>query len=343
MHKILIVDDTEINLKILSAIVKKIPNTEIFLFDNPLDAVQWCEKNEPDIIIVDYLMPQLNGIEFTKIVREEFNYKHTPIVMITAIEEKEVKHRALDAGVIDFMRKPFDVKEVKAKVRNFLMIREYELYLIDKAKWLKLQVEKAIKEIKEREIELIHRLVLLAEYRDEGTGEHIKRVSHYSRIIAEAMGMKPEEVEIIYLAAPMHDIGKVGVPDSILLKPGKLTEEEFEIIKQHTIIGYNILKDSKSKLIKTGAIIALRHHEKWNGEGYPDGLKGEEIPVEGRIVAVADVFDALTSDRPYRKAWDFEEAFEYIKQEKGKHFSPQCVDLFIRNKEKIKEIYNEFH
>ena len=133
------------------------------------------------------------------------------------------------------------------------------------------------------------------------------------------------------------------MPDSILLKPAKLTEEEFEIIKQHTIIGYNILKDSKSKLIKTGAIIALRHHEKWNGEGYPDGLKGEEIPVEGRIVAVADVFDALTSDRPYRKAWDFEEAFEYIKQEKGKHFSPQCVDLFIRNKEKIKEIYNEFH
>ncbi len=343
MYNILIIDDIEPNLRLLTITAEKIKNIKVHPFLNPLDAVEWCKKNEPDLILVDYLMPEMNGIDFTIYIREELNYKYIPIIMITAFDDREIKHKALNSGVNDFINKPIDIKEISAKIQNFLKIREYDYYLQDRNKWLKKKVEKATRDLKEREEELIHRLVSMAEYREKDTGYHIKRVAYYSKIIAEELGLDEEEVELIFLAAPMHDIGKVGISDSILLKPGKLTKEEFEIIKTHTIIGYNILKDSKSNLIQKGAIIALRHHEKWDGTGYPDGLKENKIPLEGQIVAVADVFDALTSKRPYKEAWAFEKAVEYISQSKGTHFSPHCSEAFLKRIKDIKNIYDKFN
>ncbi len=340
--KLLILDDIEPNLKLLALTVKKLDNIEVFPFTSPIEAVKWCEKNEPDIILTDYLMPEMTGLEFIKTLKEEFGYDHVLTIMITAFDEKEVKHAALELGVNDFINKPIDTKEILAKVKNYIKIREYDIYLQDRNKWLKDQVNKATKSIKEREVELIHKLVAMAEYREQDTGYHINRVAHYSRLIADGLHLDTEEVELIFLAAPMHDIGKVGIPDKILLKPGKLTEEEFEIIKSHTTIGYDILKNSESDLIKKGAVVALTHHEKWDGTGYPNNLKGEDIPLEGQIVAVADVFDALTSKRPYKDAWTFEKAVEYIESAAGSHFSPKCAEVFISNKKEVLSIYNKF-
>ncbi len=340
--KLLIIDDIEPNLKLLEITVKKMENLEVYTFLSPVDALEWCKKNSPDIILIDYLMPEMTGLEFINVVKNELGHDHTLIIMITAFDEKEVKHSALELGVNDFINKPIDTKEIFAKVKNYMKIRDYDLYLQDRNKWLKEQINEATKSIKNREVELIHKLVAMAEYREQDTGFHINRVAHYSKLIAEGLSFSQEEVELIFLAAPMHDIGKVGIKDSILLKPGKLDFDEFEIIKTHTTIGYDILKDSDSDLIKKGATIALTHHEKWSGEGYPYNIKEDDIPIEGQIVAVADVFDALTSKRPYKDAWAFDKAMEYILSESGRHFSPACVNVFVERTNDVRKIYDKF-
>jgi putative two-component system response regulator len=246
-----------------------------------------------------------------------------------------VRYRALRLGAIDFLNKPLDGPEFLARVKNMLDLRASQKLVAARAEWLASEVEKATREILARERETLFCLGRAAEYRDPETGAHILRMAHYSRLIAERLGLSTDEQQLILSAAPMHDIGKLGTPDNILLKPGRLTPEEFEIMKQHAVIGYRILKDSSSRVLQAGAEIAHTHHEKFDGSGYPNGLRGEAIPLHGRIVAVADVFDALTSERPYKKAWEVERALEFLREGSGTHFDPRCVDAFVRDFDEV--------
>ena len=260
--------------------------------------------------------------------------------MVTCIEDREVRYQALESGATDFLTKPIDHHECRARCKNLLTLRRQQQIIKDRARWLEKRVDEATQALRIREHETLMRLAKAGEYRDEETGNHVLRMARYSRLIGEAVGLSPQECSVIETAAPMHDIGKIGVPDHILLKPGKHSSEEFEIMKRHTLIGYEILKESPSKYLQMGAVIALGHHEKFDGSGYPHGLRGESIPLTARIVAVADVFDALTSVRPYKSAWSLHDSIDYIKKLKGAHFDPDCVDAFVRQLDKVIEIHN---
>ncbi|HEX5338017.1 MAG TPA: HD domain-containing phosphohydrolase, partial [Gallionella sp.] len=261
---------------------------------------------------------------------------------VTANHESSVRHAALAEGVSDFLNKPLDNAEFLVRAKNMLALRKSHKQLSDHAAWLADEVRKATAELLAREQETIICLAKAAEYRDPETGAHIQRMAHYSRHIARCMGLPIEQQELLLDAAPMHDIGKVGTPDMILLKPGKLTPEEFSIMKQHATIGHAVLSTSKSPLLKVAAEIAHTHHEKFDGSGYPRGLAGAAIPLFGRIVAVADVFDALTSERPYKKAWEVELAKQFLRDSAGSHFDPACVEAFFADWDAVMEIKNRF-
>ncbi|WP_423708575.1 HD domain-containing phosphohydrolase [Undibacterium sp. WLX3042] len=337
---VLVLDDAQINVTLLCLLLKKIDKCKSVSFSEPEAALAWCTSNVPDLIMVDYMMPDMNGIEFIRRFRELDGCHDIPVLMITANNELELRYQALDAGVNDFLIKPIDKIEFLARTRNMLALRKSQRFLEDKAIWLDESVKKATAEILERERETIFRLSKAAESRDPETGAHIVRMANYSKIIAEQLGLSAADQQLILETAPMHDVGKVGIPDSILLKPGKLTADEFSVMKQHTRLGYEILAGSSSNLLTAGAEIALAHHEKFDGSGYPNGLAGENIPLFARIVAVADVFDALTSERPYKKAWDNELALAHLREGAGKHFDPLCVDAFFAGWDKILEIKN---
>lgn len=337
--KVAIVDDTEINLKLFRKLTEKLEACEVSCFQNSAEGLTWCMQNMPDLVIVDYMMPAPDGLEFIRRFRAEARFgKDIPILMITANDQKEVRYQALEAGANDFLTKPVDSSEFTARIKNMLALREGQKKLTDHAAWLAGEVARATAQIRAREKEIILRLSKATDYRDPETGAHILRMAHYARHIAANLGLSLADQELILEAAPMHDIGKVGVPDHVLLKPGKYEPEEFEIMKRHSRIGYEILAGSTAPVLQAGAEIALTHHEKFNGSGYPDGLKGEAIPLFGRIAAVADVFDALTSVRPYKAAWETERAVELLRSEVGLHFDPACVDAFLANWENVLEI-----
>jgi len=334
------IDDNQQNLMVLEAYADQF-DLKIQRFLDPLKALEFISSHEVDIVFVDYMMPKLNGIELITQFRK--TNTATPIIMITAAgDDKKLKLEALNAGATDFLNKPLDLSEFIARTKNLLELRHAQLILSDKAKLLEEEVRKATQDLIDREHESLVILGRTAEYKDPETASHIARVAHYSKLIAKKYGLDANLQDLIFYAAPFHDIGKVGIADSILLKPAKLTDEEFSIMRKHAQIGYNILKDSHSKYLKMGAQIALTHHEKYNGKGYPNGLKGEDIPVVGRIVAIADVFDALVSIRPYKKPWSFEQAIELLKKEKSEHFDPILIDIFIDNIDKVKDIFNRF-
>ena len=318
--KIAIIDDIQVNLVLLKASVLKLPDVEPTCFTDPEEALQWCELNDPDLLIVDYMMPGLSGTELAKRYRQ--THADTPILMVTANHETVLRHQALQGGVTDFLNKPIDTTEFLARVRNMLALRRSHNYLA-------LEVRRATQTIVERERETIFCLARAAEYRDPETGAHILRMANYARLIGREMNLDEEDQDLLLEAAPMHDIGKVGTPDGILLKRGRLDPAEFEIMKQHARIGYEILVSHPSRLLQVAAEIAHTHHEKFDGSGYPRGLSGTNIPLFGRIVAVADVFDALTSARPYKKAWSLEDACKLIKENSGTHFDPECVTAFF--------------
>lgn len=340
--KVLIVDDDVLSLKVLDIMSKKAGNVESFCFQSPLDALKWAEENDPDLILVDYTMPQLNGIEFINKIKSIPKKDTIPIIMITGEAEISIRYDALIKGATDFITKPVDQTEFIARVRNMLSLSEYQKVLSNRADWLQQEVKKATQEIIFREIETIYCLSKATEIRDPETGQHILRMSNYSHHIAENLGLTSNEKDLILKIAPMHDIGKVGISDSILLKPGKLTDEEFRTMAQHTLIGYDILKDSRSDVLREASLIALYHHERYDGKGYPFNLKGEEIPLFSRIVAVADVFDALTSDRPYKKAWGIDESRKYIESVAGTQFDEKCVEAFLKNWDRVIEIKNMY-
>jgi two-component system response regulator RpfG len=329
MSTILIIDDQLTSRQILKQLVSTIEQNLVVLdFANPLEALAWTVKKPVDLVLVDYKMPEMNGVEFIRKFRMNPTSAHVPVIMVTSIEDRNVRYEALNVGATDFLMKPVDHHECRARCRNLLTQHQQYKIISDRSRWLERRVAEATSEIRMRERETLLRLARAGEYRDEETGNHIIRMAKYSRIIAEELGFSRDDAEVIEMAAPMHDIGKIGIRDDILLKPGKLTPEEFEIMKTHTIIGHDILKDSPSKFLQMGGIIALGHHEKFDGSGYPHGKKGEEIPIEARIVAVADVFDALVSERPYKNAWSTQAALEYMESHRGRHFDPAVLDAF---------------
>ena len=328
-QQVLIVDDTEINLILFGALVKKLDDCQAQVFDDSRKALAWVTDNVPDLIIVDYMMPDLDGLEFIRLVRNMPGHMLVPILMITANDQKEIRYQALDLGANDFLTKPIDKVEFLARARNMLSLNQARKHMADHASWLAGEVRKATQEILKRERETVFRLAKAAEYRDPETGAHILRMANYSMLIARELGLSSEDQQLILEAAPMHDIGKVGIADSILLKPGKLTVEEFDVMKQHAMYGYELLHGSSSALLQAAAEIAKGHHEKFDGSGYPSGIKGEAIPIFSRIVAVADVFDALTSERPYKKAWEVEAAVDFLSSGAGIHFDPACVKAFL--------------
>ncbi len=338
--KVAVIDDSQINVTLLQHLVKKLPDCEPVCFTDPVAALAWCLENDPDLVVVDFMMPQMSGSELTKAFRAR--YPDNPVLMVTANHEIELRHEALQNGVTDFLTKPLDSAEFLARAKNMLALRKSHKLLANRATLLAEEVRKATDKIVAQERETIFCLAKAAEYRDPETGAHIIRMAHYSRHIARALGLSIEQQELLLEAAPMHDIGKVGTPDLILLKPGKLTPDEFSIMKQHAVIGYEVLNSSSSALLKVAAEIAHTHHEKYDGTGYPRGLKGTDIPLFGRIVAVADVFDALTSERPYKKAWSIEQAAELLRDGMGKHFDPSCVAAFFTDFDNVLAIKNQF-
>jgi putative two-component system response regulator len=341
-YTVLIVDDAEINLILFEALIKRIAGCVPVKFANAQHGLAWALNNEPDLVIVDYMMPDLNGVDFISQFRASPGKADIPVLMITANDQKQVRYQALEAGATDFLTKPVDKIEFTARVNNMLHLGASRKALADRAQWLAEEVRKATIEIVLRERETVVRLSKAAEYRDPETGAHISRMAHYSELIGQCLGMPLTDSELLLQAAPMHDIGKVGIPDQILLKPGRLTPDEFEIMKQHASFGYDILQGSASIVLQTGAEIALAHHEKYDGSGYPSGLAGDDIPLFSRVVAVADVFDALTSERPYKKAWTLERAAEHIKASSGSHFDPRCVDAFFANWRQVLVIRQRF-
>lgn len=342
MNRIAIVDDSEINLVLFGALVGKLGGCHAKLFREPTAGLVWCLEHTPDLVVVDYMMPEIDGIEFISRLRAEPRMADVPMLMITANEDREVRHHALRAGATDFLTKPVDHVEFSTRVRNMLALSNSHKKLADRAAWLAEEVAKATEAVHAREQELLFRMSRAAEFRDPETGAHIQRMALYSRLIAQGLGLSDSELQQIFQAAPMHDIGKIGIPDHILLKPGRLTPEEFDVMKQHALIGFELLKDSESTVLQTGALIAVSHHEKFDGSGYPYGVSADAIPLFGRIVAVADVFDALTSTRSYKPAWSLDEAAVYLREQSGKHFDPACVDAFFGQWDAVQEVHSQY-
>lgn len=303
MALILAVDDNATNLALIEAMLAKMAGVETVAHDDPALALDWCHEHQADLILLDYMMPEIDGIEFMRRLKALPGRAETPVIMITADLERAVRYQALELGARDFLNKPLDRAEFVARLKNQLALIEAQRKLSDHAAWLAEEVAKATADIRNREKEAILRLSRAAEYRDPETGAHLLRMSNYSRLIAQRLGLPDAEQELILEASPMHDVGKVGIPDVILLKPGRLDEEEYRVMQRHARIGYEILRDSPAPLLQAAAQITLSHHEKYDGTDHPQGLAGEDIPLHGRIVAVADVFDALTSVRPYKRAW----------------------------------------
>lgn len=336
--QLLLVDDSRSMLTLMAQALERLPDTQIDVCGDPRDAFRRCLARQYDMLVIDYMMPDLDGIEFAALLRQHVNYRSVPIVMVTSDIEREVRLKALASGVNDFLNKPFDPLELCVRVTNLLSLRRTQLKLEHHVEDLANIVRQATAEIALREEEMIWRLALAIEMRDGGTGDHVSRVAMISRMLAQELGRSENECQMIYLAAPLHDVGKIGISDSILAKPGKLTPEEMAEMRRHVEYGVRILDDGTSELVRVAAEIAGGHHEKWDGTGYPHGVAGTAIPLSARIVALADVFDALCSVRPYKRAWTFEEAFAEIEAGSGRHFDPDCVRAFVRLRPKIFEL-----
>lgn len=312
-------------------------------FGDPVEALAWAQSAPTDLVLLDYRMPNMDGLEFTRRFREPLSHRDIPIMLVTVVGDEPIKHAALDAGAIDFLVKPVRPRELRARMRNLLELRKQSETLKFRASSLERKLLSSMHEVEQREREALTRLARAIEYRDDCTRFHLERVARYSGLIADALGMPDEEVRMIEAAAPLHDIGKIAIPDAILHKPGRYTPEEFEAMKRHTPAGFRILEDSSSRFIQCSAAIALRHHERWDGSGYPDGLTGEAIPLPARIVAIADVFDALTTARPYRPAVSLAEAFAYVEQHAESQFDPQAVAGFLGRRSQVQAVFEHFH
>lgn len=346
--RILVVDDEDLNLQLIEALLAPL-GYEVILARDGEEALRRTQEALPDLILLDAMMPKLDGFEVTRRLKEDEDTRIIPIVMVTALQEVQARVMALEMGADDFLAKPVDKTELRARVQSLLKVKAYNDRMRNYQQELEAEVAKrteelqqAFEKVKESSLETIYRLARAAEYKDEDTGTHVLRMSHYAAAVARELGLPEDEVESILYAAPMHDVGKIGIPDRILLKPGKLDPDEWKVMKQHTLIGGKILSGSEAGFIKLAEVIALTHHEKWDGSGYPNGLAGEEIPIAGRITAIADVFDALTSKRPYKEPFPLEKSFGIIREGRGTHFDPAVVDAFFAVTDEILAIKERF-
>lgn len=340
--KILAVDDQEFNLDLIELAFMELPNIQIQRATNGQEAIDiLTQDSNYHVILLDLAMPIMDGFATLSYLKSDPVLSQIPTIVVTANAEE--KHRALRSGASDFLSKPIDVEELKLRTLNYAKIKEYQDNLEEKVKERTADLQNALEFAKKTEYEISARLGKASEYRDLETGMHIKRMSHYSAKLAELAGMDRAEVELILYASPLHDIGKVGIPDQILLKPGRFTPEEFEIMKLHTTLGGKMLEAEESyPVLKAGQIIALQHHEKIDGSGYPYGLKGDEIHVYARIVSIADVFDALTSARVYKKAFSVEQAVDILNEGSSTHFDTHFVKLFVDNLDQFLAIKSAF-
>lgn len=314
---VLLVDDEASNLQVLRHTLQN-DYRLLFAKDGPT-ALELARRNRPDLILLDVMMPGMSGLDICAALKRDTDTQSIPVIFVTALTDVENEQLGLGMGAVDYITKPFNPHIVKARVRTHLRLV-------------------SVDEVLKTRLEIVRCLGKAAEYKDNETGAHVIRMSHFSRIVALAMGLNEDHADMLLHAAPMHDVGKIGIPDSILCKPGRLTEEEWVIMRQHTVIGAQIIGDHHTGLLRLAATIALNHHEKWDGSGYPNGLSGEDIPLEARIVAIADVFDALTSIRPYKRAWSVEEAVDLIRSESGRHFDPQVVEAFMGSLPEILQV-----
>lgn len=333
-ESILVVDDTPENIDLLVEILKD---------DYHVRAARTGEQglkiarltNKPDLILLDIMMPGIDGFEVCRQLKEDPTTSHIPVIFVTARITTSDEIKGFELGAVDYITKPISPPVVRARVKTHLS-------LYDQNRELDRKVREQTRTIHETRLKVIQRLGRAAEYKDDATGMHVIRMSHYARILGLAAGMTEGMADKLLDAAPMHDIGKIGIPDSILQKPEKLNEEEWKVMRTHTAMGTEIIGDDDSELLKMAKLVAATHHERWDGTGYPLGLAGEDIPMLGRIVAIADVFDALTSKRPYKHAWSVEESIAHIREQSGKQFDPTLVFLFIENLEKILKIKHQF-
>jgi len=334
--RILVVDDEEMNVEFIRRVLSPESGCTLASTTDPRDALRLYREFRPDLVLLDLKMPHLDGFELLELFRAETpRSSFVPVVVLTSDVGPEAKRHALAAGAKDFLTKPFSPVEVRLRVRNLLETRALHLELEEQNQHLEARVRERTHELMQRTIELdkarleiLERLAKAAEYRDDQTGLHTQRVGRMAGLIAAALELPEDDIELITRAAPLHDIGKIGVPDAVLLKEGRLTAEEFEVMKSHTVIGAAILSGSRVRLLAVGREIALSHHEHWDGRGYPHGLRGEDIPISGRAVAVADVFDALTHNRPYKPQWPPDEALAEIRRQSRVQFDPRVVDAF---------------
>lgn len=353
---ILVVDDEEQNVRLLCSLLNA-EGYETETATNGREAVDKVRAVSPDLVLLDIMMPDMDGYEACSVIKNEAESANIPVVIITALSDRESKLRGLEVSANEFLTKPIDRIELILRVKNLLKIKDYEDFVVRHNQLLEQEVRKrtyelqlamndiesAHQEIKSSYIETIYRLTLAAEYKDEDTAVHIKRMSYYCRTLAQSLGQSDAFIETIFYAAPMHDIGKIGIPDNILLKPEELTPEEFEIIKLHTTIGGKILSNSSSEFLSAAEVVALTHHERWDGSGYPLGLKGEDIPLMGRVMSIIDQYDSLRSKRPYKVPLTHEQAFDIITKGDGRtepeHFDPRILKTFINAADEFNRIY----
>jgi len=346
---ILVVDDEQWNRELMQHMLSPM-GYSIHMAVDGRDALKKAAEIHPDVILLDLIMPNMDGIETARCLKQDPRFQHIPIIVVTAATQEDSRIQALEIGVDDFLNKPVNRSELAARLRNHLKLKSYHDQLRRHQEVLEGKVAERTRElehsytlIRKASLETIQRLTWAAEYRDEETGNHIRRMSFMAVAIARSMGLSPKVLDRMMYATPMHDIGKIGIPDHILTKPGKLDPDEWEVMKQHTTIGARILGGSQIGFLRLGEVIALTHHERWDGTGYPQGISGTDIPLVGRIVAIADVFDALTNKRPYKDAISVDKSLSIIKANRGSHFDPSIVDVFLSIQEEIVSIQEQYN
>jgi putative two-component system response regulator len=362
--KILIVDDEPINVKLARKYLTLEGYQNFILTTDSREVMTLVDQREPDLLLLDVMMPHVSGLDILASIRSSERWRHLPVIILTAASDQNTKRRAIELGVSDFLGKPVDPTELVPRIRNVLLVKQHYDHLERYSEELEAEVLRRTAELARSRQEVIHCLARAAEFRDDDTGRHVLRVGRFARLIGEELGWKGEQLEMLEQAAQLHDIGKIGIPDSILLKPGKLAPEEMEIMQKHSAFGKKItqslphheanilrghaelgsklLQSTESPILTLAATIAISHHEKWDGSGYPLGLAGEDIPAAGRITAVADVFDALSSKRPYKPPFPLEKCFTLLEEGRARHFDPSVLDAFFKRRKDIIETQIRF-
>jgi two-component system response regulator RpfG len=340
---VLIVDDQPSARAMLRHVIEGIgPDLHVEDFGDPVEALRRSDDWETDLLLLDYRMPEMDGLEFARRFRRPPVHRDVPIVLITVVGDEPIRQAALDAGVIDFLVKPVRPRELRARCKNLLTLRQQGESIKQRVRSLERQLLAGMRESDHREREMLYLLARAAEFRDSGQGAHLLRMGRYAGLLAESLGLADAEAQMIELAAPLYDIGKIGLPDTVLFKQGELDPAERLIAEGHARMGYEILKESTSRFVKLAAVMSLRHHERWNGSGYPDKLRGADIPLAARIVGLIDVFDAMISNRAWRPAYTVDQTVAFIQSQREILFDPSCVDAFMAQLPRVIEIQNAF-